>query len=343
MGEVMGRAAIAIVDNMRRIGVPTEAAMARLPVREAALRDPTCRIEWTSFAELLDELEAACGSAEAFERAFSEVQPTLFSDFLPLLRFALSPRDLYRLVYALMRVVYPHIRFTAVDDADGRHVVTIEIPPPHRPCAAYLHACAGGIRSTPAMLGFPPVHVSRELTSRRGVFAITLPESRTLGARLRRASSSLVMKAAVAEVEKAWLETRRRISELEATNTRLVELTRRLEAEVELRSRAEVALRAVVDAASGSLAADSSAGRIALLRDPRSHFAVRLECVGERWQLSARHIDVLGLVVRGMSNKDIAAQLGCAMHTVEHHVSEVLRRSGQESRSALTAAFWSDA
>ena len=318
----MGRAAIAIIENMRRIGVPTEAAMARIPLGEPALRDPTCRIAWTSFAEFLDELEAACGSAEAFERAFTEVQPTMFSDFLPLMRFALSPRDLYRLAYALLRVVYPHIRFSEVDYA-GRYVVTIEIPPPHRPCAAYLHACAGGIRSPPAVLGFPPVEVARELTGNRGVFSITLPASRTLVARLRRASSSFVVGAAVAEVERTLLETRRRISELETANARLVEMTERLKAEAELRGRTEAALRAV--------------------ESIDTVFAARLERGGQSWQLSTRHVEIVALVVRGIGNKDIAGRLGCATHTVELHMTEVLRRSRQQSRSALIAAFWSDA
>jgi hypothetical protein len=80
-----------------------------------------------------------------------------------------------------------------------------------------------------------------------GVFTIAMAESRTLGARLRRVSVSLLVRAAIAEVENSWEEARRRVTELEATNQRLVELTGRLEAEVEQRDRAQAALRAVAD------------------------------------------------------------------------------------------------
>src|ERR1019366_7986033 len=138
MNEVMGRAAAAVADNMRRVGVSAEAALARIPVSEAALRDPTCRIDWTAFAEFLDEMEATCGGRAAFERAFADVQPTLFSEYLPLFRFVLSPRDLYRLAFALMRITYTHIRVTEVELDDGRLAVTFEIPEPHRPCAPYF-------------------------------------------------------------------------------------------------------------------------------------------------------------------------------------------------------------
>jgi ATP/maltotriose-dependent transcriptional regulator MalT len=167
------------------------------------------------------------------------------------------------------------------------------------------------------------VEVARELTGNRGVFSITLPASRTLVARLRRASSSFVVGAAVAEVERTLLETRRRISELETANARLVEMTERLKAEAELRGRTEAALRAV--------------------ESIDTVFAARLERVGQSWQLSTRHVEIVALVVRGIGNKDIAGRLGCATHTVELHMTEVLRRSRQQSRSALIAAFWSDA
>jgi DNA-binding CsgD family transcriptional regulator len=390
MNEVMGRAAAAILDSVRRLGLPTEGVLARLPVSEAALREPTCRIDWTVFAELLDEIETLCGGGNAFEHAVMKVQPTMFSDFLPLVRFMLSPRDLYRLVHALLRIAYLNVQFSEADHPDGRLVVTVDIPAPHRPCPAFFHACAGGMRSVPEILGLPHVDVVAELTPRRGVFTISLPESRTFVARLRRASVSLIVKAAVVEVEHSWMETRRRIAELETTNARLVDLTRRLEAEAELRNRAEVALRAVADAFAGSVflvtpsgrvsalddtaraaldregealvgrvaraaagasddpsfcaraaSQDGTGGHIVLRTDAGSAFATRLERGARTWRLTARHIEVTALVVRGLSNKDIAARLDCAMHTVELHVTEVLKRARVESRSALVAAFWS--
>jgi DNA-binding CsgD family transcriptional regulator len=392
MNEVVGRAVIAVADNMRAAGVPTDLAMARIPVSQAALRDPACRVDWGPFTEFLEELEVACGGPEAFERTLMQVQPRLFAEFWPLFRFVLSPRDLFRLIHTLMRALYVPLEISEVDGADGRFVVTMEIKEPHRQCLALFRGSLGGMRTIPEVLGLPRAEVSAHLTPRRAVFTVALPESQTLGARVRRMSSSLLVKVAVAEVERSWLETRRRITELEATNARLTELAEQLEGEVELRSRAEVALRAVVTEFAGSVCAVSAdgvvsalddtaraaldregaklAGRVAqaaagtskdpvfttrrlgpgeadgcivLLRDAGSVFAARLERTGRTWRLSPRHVEIVALVVRGMSNKEIAARLGCAAHTVDHHVSEVLRRSAQESRSALVAAFWSDA
>jgi hypothetical protein len=39
-------------------------------------------------------------------------------------------------------------------------------------------------------------------------------------------------------------------------------------------------------------------------------------------------------------NKEIAGRLGLSPKTVEAHVSELLRRSGSDSRAAVIAGFW---
>jgi DNA-binding CsgD family transcriptional regulator len=58
------------------------------------------------------------------------------------------------------------------------------------------------------------------------------------------------------------------------------------------------------------------------------------------WGLTPRQLEVVAELVRGASNKEIAERLGLALHTVEVHVTEVLRRTGHSNRSALVAAFW---
>jgi len=53
--------------------------------------------------------------------------------------------------------------------------------------------------------------------------------------------------------------------------------------------------------------------------------------------LTAREIDVLELVVRGKSNKEIAVALSCAEVTVEKCLTKLFRASGARSRTELAA------
>jgi DNA-binding NarL/FixJ family response regulator len=49
--------------------------------------------------------------------------------------------------------------------------------------------------------------------------------------------------------------------------------------------------------------------------------------------LSDREMEVLSCVVRGMSNKEIAALLGISHQTVKNHVTSILRKFGVEDRT----------
>ena len=49
--------------------------------------------------------------------------------------------------------------------------------------------------------------------------------------------------------------------------------------------------------------------------------------------LSARELDVLRLVARGLANKEIAADLGITTHTVKYHLAAVLEKLGVRSRT----------
>lgn len=58
---------------------------------------------------------------------------------------------------------------------------------------------------------------------------------------------------------------------------------------------------------------------------------------GEPYQpLSSREMEVLTLVTRGMSNKEIALVLGISHQTVKNHVTAILRKLGVEDRTQAT-------
>ncbi len=68
----------------------------------------------------------------------------------------------------------------------------------------------------------------------------------------------------------------------------------------------------------------------------------RLERARAQWGLSPRQVEVLRELVAGHDNREIARTLGCALKTVEAHVSALLERTDSPSRLAVVTAFWAD-
>ena len=54
---------------------------------------------------------------------------------------------------------------------------------------------------------------------------------------------------------------------------------------------------------------------------------------------TAREHEVLGLVLRGLSNKDIAGHLGISEYTARDHVSGLLKKNQVKNRSQLLALY----
>lgn len=89
-------------------------------------------------------------------------------------------------------------------------------------------------------------------------------------------------------------------------------------------SEPEAVLDAVRQAAAGYVPIDPRVGAI-LLPKPAI-------------ELSGRERDVLGRIARGLSNKQIASELGIAERTVKVHVGSLFRRIGVADRTS--AALW---
>ena len=53
--------------------------------------------------------------------------------------------------------------------------------------------------------------------------------------------------------------------------------------------------------------------------------------------ITAREIEILGLVAGGLTNKQIAARLTLSPRTIEKHVESLLRKTGSATRTELVA------
>jgi len=82
------------------------------------------------------------------------------------------------------------------------------------------------------------------------------------------------------------------------------------------------------------------AHHLAVLSPEPATAATRLAEAAGHFLLTPRQTQVLALLMRGHANKTIAVTLRCAENTVEYHVSQLLRRTGTDSRAALVALVW---
>jgi two-component system NarL family response regulator len=70
------------------------------------------------------------------------------------------------------------------------------------------------------------------------------------------------------------------------------------------------------------------------------HIAAALESGARSAVVSAREMEVLTLIVRGLGNKQIAYELSIAEHTVKNHVKSILEKLNVDDRTqAATAAI----
>jgi DNA-binding NarL/FixJ family response regulator len=66
----------------------------------------------------------------------------------------------------------------------------------------------------------------------------------------------------------------------------------------------------------------------------------RVEERGQREEISRREIEVLDLVRRGLSNRDIGVALGISEHTAKAHVAAIIRKLDVADRAEAVAAAY---
>ena len=83
--------------------------------------------------------------------------------------------------------------------------------------------------------------------------------------------------------------------------------------------------------------AENAAGFLAIRRPPTREIALAdaLRTARRRWKLTARQVDVLELVARGLTNDVIAEVLRINKGTVEFHLSAIRQKVGASNRATL--------
>jgi DNA-binding CsgD family transcriptional regulator len=92
------------------------------------------------------------------------------------------------------------------------------------------------------------------------------------------------------------------------------------------RSLSEAALELEAEVAAGRLDAECSAALIASVGLPSARAAWPSE-------LSTREVEVLRLVARGLTNREVAERLFLSARTVQHHLASVYDKTGQLTRA----------
>lgn len=104
------------------------------------------------------------------------------------------------------------------------------------------------------------------------------------------------------------------------------------------RSSREEILAAIAEVRSGGAPMTSEIARLVV----RSFKAPVSPVASETENLSAREFEILGLIAKGLSNKEIGAQLGISSATVSRHLVHIYAKLHVRCRTEAAAIFLSD-
>lgn len=118
--------------------------------------------------------------------------------------------------------------------------------------------------------------------------------------------------------------------------------------------RAEEKIVAVITLLRSEAQSDFTVDELALLRQIQPFLEYTLNSVymprritermtlGDRYELTARELDVLELIISGASNKQIAKELALGVATVKTHLQHIYHKAGVVSRTELLSKIITD-
>src|SRR5512145_1856274 len=185
MREVSGRIPTWLVEVATQQGVTPERIAEGLP-QGFDLRLPFRRMDWDDFALLCDRMEQLVGRSTLDEWGALHTRSRHFRFIGLVVSLARTPAELFALGQRWVgRSVFLNLRNEVDQLPDGRVRVTLEIPEPYGASEAFFWMYRGALRWAPHFLGGGEVPVDCEISPRRAVYLITLPDALPRSGRLR--------------------------------------------------------------------------------------------------------------------------------------------------------------
>jgi DNA-binding CsgD family transcriptional regulator len=150
---------------------------------------PVGRVSWNEFAGLTDEIDAQCAAHPALYERFGDGFNASAVE-LQGLAAIVPPASLYRLVIAMSAWAYPSLVYSVRHEKRRVHV-TLALPPGHRDSEGFFRLSEYCLAHATGAIGLPRCATVARVGPRSGVYNLTLPPSRTLVARGRRAAHKL--------------------------------------------------------------------------------------------------------------------------------------------------------
>jgi DNA-binding CsgD family transcriptional regulator len=169
-------------------GVSMSAVFAGLPFDAAGLRRLD-RVTWDEYCVLLERIEEQVGGPAAMDELVERSYLGSFHELRQVLSTIVSPRHLmWFLNDVVAAFMFPAVATHYEDRGENRARLSVHLHPGARPCATFFRGNAAGLRGVPRHLGLPPARVRARTSPTHGIYDIGLPASRTLTARLGRAT-----------------------------------------------------------------------------------------------------------------------------------------------------------
>lgn len=190
----MSEVPVVLFNSMRRTleryGVSTAEHLRGLSLASVPRAAFGGRVPWDELALFLNRATEHL-SPEEQERA-GELYPIENRWIHLILRTALSPRLVHRILWASTPPAFPHMEVGISEHSDEHVVVFMTLPPRYRGCEFFFRGTTGECRTVTELLGLGPSVVSADVSAWHGVYRVRFPPGAAEEDDLAAASARLV-------------------------------------------------------------------------------------------------------------------------------------------------------